>query len=210
MIKCKSCSELRLPKITRDSCGEDFGQLQLVAFVDLADTSTLEALTAESVKTRTTWTGLMAGENPKVVISPILFNPAVNAGGEREWGGGNATPDGKTYTLGKDPTELTAELRRATGVQQKEMEELQCMAEADRLGIFLFDGDGRVMAGERDGAFAPIKAMKVFVSDRTMVGADEPDYNALSIQMEGGWSAGRKVVDLDNWRGADLILATLA
>lgn len=209
-MKCKSCDEMSLPKIERNSCGENFGQAQILAFVDLADSEVIAALTETGVKTKATWTAKMAGEQPGVSISPMLYNPNTNPGGENTWGGGNATPDGKTYTLGKDPSEFTAELRKATAAQQDGMEALTCLAEADRLGVYIFDGDGQVM-GMKDGeSFKPIKVMKLFVSDVTLMGSEEPDYNSLSMQLEAGWSGKRKVVELTDFRGADLIGATIA
>lgn len=201
---------MALPKIDRDSCGENFGQSQVMVYVDMNDAETIGELTEEAVKAIATWTGKMAGTAPKATLSPMLYNPAVNAGGERTWGGGNATPDGKVFNLGKEPSEFTAELRKATAAQQKSMEELTCMAEADRLGCYLFDGEGQVMGTVKNGEFAPIKVKKFYISDVTLMGKEEPDYNSLSMQFEEGWSADRKVVGLEGWRGADLISATVS
>ena len=209
-MKCKSCASMALPQIERNSCGENFGQAQVIAFVDLSDSATIVAITDTAAKTMATWTAKMAGASPKIVISPMLYNPAMNAGGERTWGGGNATPDGKVFNLGKEPSEFTAELRKATAAQQKGLEELTCMAEADRLGAYLFDGEGQVMGAMKASAFSPIKVKKLYVSDIMLMGKEEPDYNSLSMQFEEGWSADRKVVELSDFRGADLISATIS
>ena len=200
---------MALPNIERNACGENFGQAQIIVFADIKDSTAVAAasLTEADAKTLATWTAKIGDST--FALSPLLYNPTMTAGGELTWGGGNATPDGKTFTLGKEPSEFTAELRKATASQQASMEELVCMAEADRLGCYIFDDISQVMGKETSTGIEPIKVKKVFVSDLTLGGREEPDYNSLSLQFEENWSASRKVVELTDFRGADLITATV-
>lgn len=206
------CGALSLPAIGATQCGTSYGQLQVMAFVKLGDLpSTLSGDSVINIKS--TWTDALTATTPKVVMSPVLYNPQVGPGDVRTFGGGNATPDGIAQFMGAEPTEITAELRKISPAVANKVHDLICMAEAGLLGMYMFDADGNVIGKSATSAIDPIPVRSLFISDRVMGNYEEPDYHNLTINLEEGWSFDLKTAALDhtasnvtaNWRGLDLL-----
>lgn len=195
MPKCTCSFSTALGDITAKRCGEDFGQLQLLVFQRLNSTNKL-AMTGGVIAESAFTTPLAAADDTKIIVSPYLYNPDVAAGDSQTWGGQNQTPNGVTFYMGADGTEITAELRMASQDVIKQMKDLICEAQSGRLGVYMLDGNGCIKGVKHyssatppalDG-LTPIPIKSLFVGDLNMKGSGEPDYNSLKIQLPAGWS----------------------
>lgn len=209
---CDCTSNVALPVIGAKRCGVNFGQLQVLAFVKIGD----EPVAGESgslflktnVGNKALWEAALAETTPKVVLSPVLYNPTVEAGDARTWGGENATPDGVEFQVGANATTLTAELRNVDPKVAAAMKELRCMAENGQLAMVMFDSDDEVIGADGETAIVAIPVRSLFVSDRVMGNLTEPDYHNLTIGLAPDWSDALTAVALDTpsvWRGMDLL-----
>ena len=221
---CK-CTGLALKNVKRISCGENYGQLQVLAFVDTDNwtNSSNTALTKANAAKRSTWVAFLeANEStstPEMVITPMLYNPENDTGEPITWGGGNATPNGKSIVIGESETSFAAELRFAHQEQADAMKELNCLAEAGRLGMYLFDNKNNVIGKGVGTDLNPIPVASVYVGPKKFGGEEEPDYHPLSIKASAGWDEGLTYVTLNKitgsettdvyWNGADLITVSL-
>lgn len=218
-ILCECGASLSLPKVGATKCGVDFGQIQMAAFFDTSDTPTVGTDTPTSLflKTnlcdKTNWTTLLAVTSPKVTTSPEMYNTEVNPGSEQTWEGNNGVKE----HVDTDPTEITAEMRRAMPAQVKELQKMRCLAQAGRLGVIFFDGNGLAIGASgttssEGDSVVPIKVDSIFVGDRKLTGRSEPDYYQLKMELKGEWSLDLAWCQLNkvggstqDWRGVDLL-----
>lgn len=205
------CSNLSLPNIGASKCGTDFGQVQIGAFVDLNDMPDASATSADAlallanIVDKSKWQYALTLTTPKVTLSPILYNPSTTPGDAKTWGGGNATPDGATYYMGADGTTFESELRKVAPAAVKQMKQLICLAEAGRLGVWLFTGNNGIIGIDATTTLDPIPVQDLFVGDRFLMGEEEPDYHAFNMSFASGWSDNLKGLTLTNWKGTDLL-----
>jgi hypothetical protein len=135
------------------------------------------------------WTAKMAlTDGGKVVISPYIQAPTSEAGEARTFGGGNETLGGVELVIGRNPTTFSGVLRAVPQAIIKVMKELQCEAQADNLGVILFDENGNIEAvkgstlvdSTETPTYFPIPIRSLFVSDKTHGGLEAPDSNNIS------------------------------
>lgn len=204
---CDCTANAALPVIGAKRCGVNFGQLQVLGFVKIGDepkVSDASLLLKTNVSVKANWEAALAEDTPKVVLSPVLYNPTVEAGDARTWGGDNATPDGVEFQVGANASTLTAELRNVDPKVAAAMKELRCMAENGQLGMVMFDSDDEVIGNDGETKLEVIPVRSLFVSDRVMGNLTEPDYHNLTIGLAPDWSDKLTAVALE-WRGMDLL-----
>jgi hypothetical protein len=135
------------------------------------------------------WTAKMAlTDGGKVVISPYIQAPTSEAGEARTFGGGNETLGGVELVIGRNPTSFSGVFRAVPQAIIKVIKELQCEAQADNLGVILFDENGNIEAvkqsvtaeGTTTVSYLPIPIRSLFVSDKTHGGLEAPDSNNIS------------------------------
>jgi hypothetical protein len=135
------------------------------------------------------WTAKMAlTDGGKVVISPYIQAPTSEAGEARTFGGGNETLGGVELVIGRNPTSFSGVFRAVPQAIIKVIKELQCEAQADNLGVILFDENGNIEAvkqsvtveGTTTVSHLPIPIRSLFVSDKTHGGLEAPDSNNIS------------------------------
>ena len=184
MINCQCPANSALTTIPAQGCAESFGQIQKVAFQRLTTAGAKNSFTSSAdIKLKASWTALMAAsDNTKVVISPYIQAPTVEAGAARTFGGGNETLGGVEMVIGREPTPFTGVIRAVSQSIIKAIKELQCEAIADNLGVFLFDENGNICALQDQTTattFYPIPIRALFVGDKSFGGLEAPDSNAI-------------------------------
>ena len=99
---CTCPAATALTTITAVTCPENFGQIQKVAFQRLVASGVKNSFTtANDIKLLASWTTLKAAnDSTKIVISPYINAPTVEAGEARTFGGGNETLGGVEEILG--------------------------------------------------------------------------------------------------------------
>lgn len=181
MISCQCPAASALTTIPAQGCAESFGQIQKVAFQRLTSGGTKNSFgTPNDIKVLASWTAAMAAsDSTKVVISPYIQAPTVEAGAARTFGGGNETLGGVEQVIGREPTPFTGVMRAVKQTVIKAMKDLQCEAMADNLGVYLFDENGNICAVQDGTTFYPIPIRSLFIGDKTFGGLEAPDSNAI-------------------------------
>lgn len=199
-LTCQCPAAASLTTIPAVACGENFGQIQKVAFQRLrkADGSRNSFTTAASILLKASWTALLSAEDgSKVVVSPYIEAPTSEPGAVRTYGGGNETLGGIEEVLGAEPTAFSAVLRRMPQNVIKIMKELSCESNAGNLGVYLFNDNGQIEAiqdPETTTTHYPIPIRSFFVSDKGHGGLENPDSNNISWQFAPNYSDDLKII----------------
>lgn len=199
-LTCQCPAAASLTTIPAVACGENFGQIQKVAFQRLrkADGSRNSFTTAASILLKASWTALLSAEDgSKVVVSPYIEAPTSEPGAVRTYGGGNETLGGIEEILGAEPTAFSAVLRRMPQNVIKIMKELSCESNAGNLGVYLFNDNGQIEAiqdPETTTTHYPIPIRSFFVSDKGHGGLENPDFNNISWQFAPNYSDDLQII----------------
>ena len=204
-LTCQCPAATALTTIPVVTCGENFGQIQKVAFQRLYQADgTRNAMVgtgtplAATIGLKATWTALLAASNgTKVVVSPYIEAPTSEPGAARTFGGGNETLGGVEEILGAEPTAFSAVLRRMPQNVIKIMKELMCEAKAGNLGVFLFNENGQIEALQdptTPTTYYPIPIRSLFISDKGHGGLESPDSNNISWQFAPNYSDNLAIV----------------
>ena len=202
MNLCSCPAATTLTTIPAAQCSETFGQIQKVAFCRLAKADgTKNSFTTGSstgIDKLAAWTAKMAKtDGEKVVISPYIQAPTQEAGSPRTFGGGNETLGGVEIIVGREPSTFTGVIRAVAQSVIKAMKDLQCEAQSDNLGVFLFDENGNIEAiedGTTAGTYYPIPIRSLFIGDKSHGGLEAPDSNAIQWTFLPNYSDNLKIV----------------
>ena len=202
MQLCSCPAASALTTIPAANCAESFGQIQKVAFERLrkADgtVNSFTTGTSTGIDKLAAWTAKMAKtDGEKVVISPYIQAPTQEAGAARTFGGGNETLGGVEIVIGREPSSFTGVMRAVPQNIIKAMKALQCEAQADNLGVFLFDENGNIEAiedGTTAGTYYPIPIRALFIGDKAHGGLEAPDNNAIQWTFLPNYSDNLKIV----------------
>ena len=191
---CKCPAGATLPDVPAITCSESFGQVQKVAFQRLMkDDGSKNSFTSEKAITAlASWTPLLsAGDSTKIVVSPYIQAPTAEAGAPRTFGGGNETLGGVEEIIGREPTPFTAVMRKMPQSLIKALKGLQCESDSQNLGVYLFDENGAIGALQdptKATTHYPIPIRSLFIGDKTLVGFETPDSNAIQWSFLPNWS----------------------
>lgn len=190
---CTCPAATALTTITAVTCPENFGQIQKVAFQRLTASGVKNSFTTTNdIKLLASWTTFKAAaDSTKIVVSPYINAPTVEAGEARTFGGGNDTLGGVEEILGANPTAFSAVLRKMPAATIRDLKKLMCEADAGNLGVYLFDENGHIGALVDPSVattFYPIPVRSLFVGDKTLGGFEAPDTNAISWSFLPDWS----------------------
>ena len=194
MQLCSCPAAGSLTTIPAASCPETFGQIQKIAFQRLrkADGTKNSFTSTSSILLKASWTAKMAAaDGSKIVISPYVQAPSNEAGGARTFGGGNETLGGVEMIIGREPSTFTAVIRSVQQSIIKAMKALQCEAQADNLGVFLFDENGAIECLKDDSnasTFYPIPIRSLFIGDKAHGGLEAPDSNPIQFSFLPNYS----------------------
>lgn len=214
MQLCSCPAAAALTTIPAAGCPVTFGQIQKIAFQRLKkeDGTPNKFDNSSNITMLTSWTSLMgATGSTKIVISPYVQAPTSEAGGARTFGGGNETLGGVEIVIGREPTGFNAVIRSTDQSIIKAMKELQCEAQADNLGVYLFDENGSIEALNPSGEtnVYPIPIRSLFISDKAHGGLEAPDSNNISFSFLPNYSDDLKIFKSNGWNPlTDLIPTT--
>lgn len=217
MNLCSCPAATTLTTIPAATCSETFGQIQKAAFCRLAKADgTKNSFTTGSstgIDKLAAWTAKMAKtDGEKIVITPYIQAPTQEAGSPRTFGGGNETLGGVEIIIGREPSTFTGVLRAVPQDIIKAMKALQCEAQADNLGVFLFDENGNIEAIEdatTSGTYYPIPVRSLFIGDKSHGGLEAPDNNAIQWSFLPNYSDDLKIVAPSDFNPlTDLVPAT--
>lgn len=214
MNLCTCPAASALTTIPAAGCPESFGQIQKIAFVRLAKSNGTKNgfNTTAKITLKASWTALMAAvDGSKVVISPYIQAPSQEAGSPRTFGGGNETLGGVEMVIGREPSTFTGVIRSVSQSVIKAMKALQCEAQADNLGVYLFDENGAIEAVKGSGAddYSPIPIRSLFIGDKAHGGLEAPDSNAIQFTFLPNYSDDLAIVVPTDFNPlTDLIPAT--
>ena len=139
---------------------------------------------------------MAAADATKIVISPYIQAPSQEAGSPRTFGGGNETLGGVEIIIGREPSTFTGVIRSVPQSVIKAMKELQCEAQADNLGVYLFDENGAVECVQDANVattFYPIPIRSLFIGDKAHGGLEAPDSNAIQFTFLPNYSDDLKI-----------------
>ena len=194
MQLCSCPAAGSLTTIPAATCPETFGQIQKIAFQRLrkADGTKNSFTSTSSILLKASWTAKMAAaDGSKIVISPYVQAPSNEAGGARTFGGGNETLGGVEMIIGREPSTFTAVIRSVQQSIIKAMKALQCEAQADNLGVFLFDENGAIECLKDESnatTFYPIPIRSLFIGDKAHGGLEAPDSNPIQFSFLPNYS----------------------
>lgn len=217
MKLCSCPAATTLTTIPAATCSETFGQIQKAAFCRLAKAdgtkNSFTTGTSTGIDKLAAWTAKMAKtDGEKIVITPYIQAPTQEAGSPRTFGGGNETLGGVEIIIGREPSTFTGVLRAVPQDIIKAMKALQCEAQADNLGVFLFDENGNIEAIEdatTAGTYYPIPIRSLFIGDKSHGGLEAPDNNAIQWSFLPNYSDDLKIVAPSDFNPlTDLVPAT--
>lgn len=204
MAICK-CPAVALPNIPNFTCAENFGQIQKVAFQRLyKSTGEKNSFTASAgIGEKASWAPLLlADDDTKIVVSPYIQAPTVEAGAPRTFGGGNETLGGIEEIIGREPTPFTAVMRKMPQSLIKALKDLQCESDSQNLGVYLFDENGAIGALQDPTitkTHYPIPIRSLFIGDKTLGGFEAPDSNAIQWMFLPNWSDDLAIIVPENF-----------
>ena len=196
MPTCTCPAATALTSISKITCAQDFGQIQKMAFQRIYSTGTTRnsfvgtgTPLAPTITTLAAWQAfLTATAGTKIVVTPYVENPTPDGGDAITFGGGNQTLGGIVKTIGRNPINMSFDLRQFPQSVIKEMKALMCELE---LGVYLFNADGKIAAIQDQTTpttYYPIPIRNLFVGDLMLNGLETPDSNALSFSFPPDYS----------------------
>lgn len=203
---CNCPKAAAISEIPDKVCEKEIGQIQKLIFQRRFSGGSENQITIATSNPNllATWTPLLAAaDSTKVVVSPIVEEPATTPGEARQFGGGNATPGGVIRILGGNPTAMTFVVRNCPQEIIAAMKELMCESRVGDLTVSVITEKGQIVMDSDNGA-APTIAKgfpcdSLFVGDLAAGGYDAPDQNAISFQLKSGWSDNAYFVTPDDF-----------
>jgi hypothetical protein len=199
MQLCTCPAAAALTSIPAASCPESFGQIQKIAFQRLrkADGTKNSFTSSASILLKASWTAReAAADGTKIVVSPYIQAPSQEAGSPRTFGGGNETLGGVEIIIGREPSTFTGVIRSVPQNVIKALKALQCEAQADNLGVYLFDENGAIECLQDENVattFYPIPIRSLFIGDKAHGGLEAPDSNAIQFTFLPNYSDQLKI-----------------
>lgn len=199
MNLCTCPAAASLSAIDAVTCPESFGQIQKIAFQRLRQANgTKNSFTSSaSILLKASWTAKeAASDGTKIVISPYIQAPSQEAGSPRTFGGGNETLGGVEIIIGREPSTFTGVIRSVPQSVIKQLKKLQCEAQADNLGVYLFDENGSIECVQDETTattFYPIPIRSLFIGDKAHGGLEAPDSNAIQFTFLPNYSDNLKI-----------------
>ena len=209
-LLCTCPPSAALGGITIDSCPESVGQIQKVIFQRIFSAAGVKnklAIATTNPNVIATWTPLLAAaDGTKVVPSPYVQAPVIEAGAAREFGGGNETLNGVPLIIGREPTTFTGAVYNASQLTVEEMKAYQC----ESVGVYMIDEYGRIIGLTDDKATPtekyPIPISSLFIGDKAIGGLESVDMNAISWRFAPNWSDKLHIVTPVDFNGlTDLV-----
>lgn len=194
---CPCPANAALTTIPSITCASDFGQIQKIAFQRLYASGVANGFnTSAKITALASWQALMGSgvtDSTKIVVTPFVEAPTSDGGDAITYGGGNDTVGGITRIIGRNPITMSFALNQYPQTAIAALKALECET---AIGVYLFNGDGQIMAIKGAGAddYSPIPVRSIFVGDLKLNGLSNPDSNALQFAFYPNWSDNAAIV----------------
>jgi hypothetical protein len=112
----------------------------------------------------------------------------VNTAGEAitNGGGDNTTLNGEVELVGINKASASGTFKSLSSAVIEALQSYNCES---AIGVYFFNADGKIIAQElTTGNYTPFPVSSFFVGDKTNNGFATKDENALSFQLNAGWS----------------------
>lgn len=211
---CKCPNPDALPTIPTSDCMFNLKQIVKMALVkrggviwatdDGSGTGTGGVPVADmDLVTISDWTAqLVATDDSKIVITPLLYNPIITAGEVETFGGANETPFGIPINVGVSASTFTASFTGITPAQEKALKQIACHSD---LEAYFFNQNGEIIY--RKTSTGEIKGFDIysfFVGSRTNNGYNTLDTNSVTFSLMSNWSTEIEIVKPVSWNPLNL------
>lgn len=211
MIVDCNCTTTTLPATGAKRCGENFGQIQLLAFEKLSDKQA-SLSTVSNIDVKANWTAAMTAA--KIQLTPEVKGWEQTGGDAVNWGE-DVDPDGIPMKVRDNPIQLNVTFRGAKESVMAKIEEMRCLAQMKDLGLYLFTTDSKVL-GVDNTTLDSFPVEYISVAPRVIGVRDEPDSSVVSMYIPAAYWRNMKGVACDKvasadtpaagaWRGIDLL-----
>lgn len=176
--------------IPEDVCPQNIGQVQKFGVQREKNAGVANWIPIADAPTLATYTALKAAaDGTKMQFSPFFGAPTSEAGEARTFGGGNETPGGVEFVIGRNPSNFSGSFQR---LKQSIIEALKTYEGEKDLRVILLNEHGWLI-GEVDDhdnptQFRGLPIQAFFVQDLTLGGFENVDANAFQWQFKPNWS----------------------
>ena len=214
-----TCNNVGLTAVESKRCGENIGQVQILAFENIYDKeSGLSTLANIIVKSK--WTAALnqydAQTHALSSTGKIQMSPEVKgweqAGGDPILWGEDVKANRMPEKVDDNPVQITVNFRGIKQEVARAIDALKCAAIAGNLGVYMFNTSGDVIGVDGTTTLDSFPVGYSNIAPRNLV-KDEPDNNAFTFYIERRfWDMMKKVAltktepSTDGaWRGIDLL-----
>jgi len=191
-LNCLCPLPTAITTITPNTCPENFGQIQKIAIQRTGDD--FDGGTNNVITVLADWqTKIAAANATKIQVSPFIYNFALAAGEAITNGGGdNTTLNGEVELVGINKSAASGMFKSLSSAVIQALQSYNC---ENATGVYFFNADGNIIAQELSPAvYTPFPISSFFVGDKTNNGFATKDENALSFQLNAGWSKDYAIV----------------
>ena len=200
MMYCDCPGAAALPSINVQNCPFDIGQVQKLIF-----RRTTAAAGIDGAESLADWQALKAAaDDTKILVSPLVFNPAFAAGDENVYGeNSNETPGGAGIKLGEWDSVFTGDFSQQVPEVITNLKKLEC---EKNLGVFFVAQDGRLFCrsvsvtsgGVTTTTYYPIPVSRFSLKSYTGGGLESPMRNEFTMKLPWNWYDGADLVQLND------------
>lgn len=176
--------------IPEDVCPQNIGQVQKFGLQREKTAGVANWIPIADAELLATYTALKAAaDGTKMQFTPFFGEPNSEAGDARKFGGGNTTPGGVEFVIGRNPSTFTGAFQR---LKQSIVKAMKTYEGEKDLRVLLLNEFGWII-GETDDPDAPtmfrgLAIQSFFVQDLTLGGFENVDQNNFEWQFKPNWS----------------------
>lgn len=186
ITSCQCPPGASLPDIPESNCPVSMGQIQKLIFMRRSATAVFT--TGKAAEELASWTPLLtASDSTKVVVTPYVENPELNAGDPLTTGGGNASLNGAEKVIGSGPGTFSGVFNEIEQKVAAAIKQLRC----EDLAVAFITADGRIWLKELTAesfGFIPTVYRTFHVGDLTGGKLDELSSNSIQFSLPAGYS----------------------
>lgn len=190
-MDCNCPAPKSLTEIIAEVCGVNLKQIQRLGF-QRRHSSSFPFDDTTIVDLAQWQTYLTAGNDAKIVVTPLIGgDPVIEAGDKITTGGGdNSTLNGVEELEGVNPSNFSAVFKSLSSITEQQIKKLIC---EKNLVVYLFLQGGNIACVSSDVINAGVKlngfpCESVFLSDRNNAGFGTKDTFNFSFALPAGWS----------------------
>ncbi len=188
MAKCNCPNPASLTTINISDCPVDLDQIQKIYFQRQG--FIFDGTVGKDITLLADWQTLVtAGDDTKVVVTPLIGgDPVITAGEAITTGGGdNTTLNGVVETTGTNPSQFSVTFKSLSAEEEKALKTLACEG---KLGAYFVNRNEQLIVNEvATGEYTGFEVFgNVFFSDRNNAGFGTKDTFTMTFSLKAGWS----------------------